>query len=294
MIWQDRLIKVYLKVCDTWKAGVCNSAERMSNNRRFDFTDEEVVTIYLFGIMSGRRDIREIYTFTKNHLLDWFPRLSGYNAFVHRLQKLAPAFMSLSNFISEDFEKKNESQQKIWLTDSFPIVTASGKRKPSTKIAPELINKGYCASKDMFFYGVKLHVIGRDRMFTTPFPEFVLMNKAGENDLTSFKQYSQGLHDGHIFGDKAYVDKEMTKRLKEEQRVKLFTPIKKIRDVFSFKSSNTFSTWVSHWRQPIESLFSWMQEKTSIQVASKVRSASGLLVHVYGRLASAMLMLLNF
>jgi hypothetical protein len=44
-------------------------------------------------------------------------------------------------------------------------------------------------------------------------------------------------------------------------------------------------------RQPIESLFNWINEKTGIQQASKVRSYRGLLVHAFGRLAAAMLLL---
>jgi hypothetical protein len=40
-----------------------------------------------------------------------------------------------------------------------------------------------------------------------------------------------------------------------------------------------------------ESLFNWIEEKTGIQCASKVRSREGLLVHVFGRLTAAMLTL---
>jgi len=51
------------------------------------------------------------------------------------------------------------------------------------------------------------------------------------------------------------------------------------------------STSVSRVRQPIESLFNWIQEKTHIQVASKVRSSKGLIVHIFGRLAAALFLL---
>ena len=44
-------------------------------------------------------------------------------------------------------------------------------------------------------------------------------------------------------------------------------------------------------RQPIESLLDWTNEKTGIQCASKVRSYRGLLVHAFGRLVAAMLLL---
>jgi hypothetical protein len=50
-------------------------------------------------------------------------------------------------------------------------------------------------------------------------------------------------------------------------------------------ANDLFSKAVSKVRQPIESLFNWLIEKTDIQRASKVRSTKGLMVHVFGRLA---------
>lgn len=47
-------------------------------------------------------------------------------------------------------------------------------------------------------------------------------------------------------------------------------------------------------RQPIESLFNWINEKTGIERASKVRSAKGLIVHVFGKLAAAVYMLVFY
>jgi hypothetical protein len=41
---------------------------------------------------------------------------------------------------------------------------------------------------------------------------------------------------------------------------------------------------VSAMRQPIESLFNWLIQRSGIQEASKVRSTKGLLVHCYGKL----------
>ncbi len=51
------------------------------------------------------------------------------------------------------------------------------------------------------------------------------------------------------------------------------------------------SAAVSQVRQPIEPLFNRIEEKTGIQTVSEVRSMQGLLVHVYGKPAAAMLML---
>ena len=51
---------------------------------------------------------------------------------------------------------------------------------------------------------------------------------------------------------------------------------------------------VSIIRQPIESLFNWINELTQIQNASKVRSANGLKLHLWGKLAAALLLLARF
>jgi len=48
-----------------------------------------------------------------------------------------------------------------------------------------------------------------------------------------------------------------------------------------------YSKAVSKIRQPIESLFNWLNEKTDIQRASRVRSTKGLLVPVFGKIAAA-------
>ena len=48
-----------------------------------------------------------------------------------------------------------------------------------------------------------------------------------------------------------------------------------------------YSRAVSAVRQPIESFFNWLNEKTSIQRAHYVRSTDGLVVHVMGSIAIA-------
>ena len=57
---------------------------------------------------------------------------------------------------------------------------------------------------------------------------------------------------------------------------------------FNKAADNLFSTAVSTIRQPIEGFFSWLVEKTDIQRASKVRSENGLILHVFGKIAAAL------
>jgi hypothetical protein len=49
--------------------------------------------------------------------------------------------------------------------------------------------------------------------------------------------------------------------------------------------------FVSTIRQPLESLFNWLIQRTDLQNAARVRSSQGLKVHCYGKLAVACLLL---
>ncbi|MCS3955363.1 hypothetical protein GGP81_001888 [Salinibacter ruber] len=51
---KNTLIRVYLFVCRRWAARLHAIAQRQSNNSDPEFTDEEVLTIYLFGLIRKR------------------------------------------------------------------------------------------------------------------------------------------------------------------------------------------------------------------------------------------------
>ncbi len=93
-----------------------------------------------------------------------------------------------------------------------------------------------------------------------------------------------------LIGDKAYPDTDLEQWL-AKQNTKLLTPIKKPKGKELTKAQKAYNRLVSRLRQPIESLFNWIDEKTGIQTAGKVRSTDGLMIHCFGKLTFAMLLL---
>ncbi len=74
---------------------------------------------------------------------------------------------------------------------------------------------------------------------------------------------------------------------------KIYTPIKKCKgQTYLDAMDSLYSTEVSKIRQPIESLNALTEEKVHIQMASKVRPYDGLMVHIFGKLAVAMQLLM--
>lgn len=291
MDWQDTLIRLYLYLCKHYRGPLWVLAQRLSNNQDPAFTDEEVLTIYLFGILKKHRTIQAIYDYTQDHLSDWFPALPCYGGYVQRLNRLHEVFPGLVEQVLADFAPQGVLEH-VRLVDSMPVVLAQAKRSSQAKVAPELANKGYCASKNMYFYGVKVHLLAFRRPGTLPVPDYIGVSPGADNDLTVLRSIVPRLRDGELYGDKIYADAELVDRLAREQNVRLYTPIKKKKGQKELSlTDRVYSEIVSGVRQPIESLFNWIQEKTGIEVASRVRSYRGLMVHVFGRLAAAMLLL---
>lgn len=291
MAWQDTVIRLYLYICQHYQDRLWLLAHRLSNNNQPTFTDEEVLTIYLFGLLKKHRTIQDIYDYVKDHLPDWFPTLPSYGGYVQRLNRLHEVFPCLVEQVLEDFAPQGMLQH-VRLVDSMPIMMAHEKRSSTAKVAPELANKGYCASKKMYFYGVKLHLLAFRRPGTLPVPDYIGLSPGSDNDLSVLRGILPRLHDCELYGDKIYADAELVERLAREQNVRLYTPIKKKKGQKELTlTDRVYSEIVSGVRQPIESFFNWLQEKTGIEVASKVRSYKGLMVHVFGRFAAAMLTL---
>ncbi len=66
----------------------------------------------------------------------------------------------------------------------------------------------------------------------------------------------------------------------KNQQLTVLTPVTKQKGQ---KQEQWLSTAVSRIRQPIETLFGWIEEKTGIECAGKVRCYNGLMIHVFGK-----------
>lgn len=178
--------------------------------------------------------------------------------------------------------------------DSCPIILSKGPRSGHAKIARELCEKSYNSSRKEWYYGIKLHAIVARKPGRLPVPVSLMASGAAQHDLPATKQIIEdhaSLMPGKLYADKAYIDADWAQSLKQNHALELLTPRKKqIGDTLI--SGDTFSTFVSSVRQSIECFFNWLNRLTDIQTASMVRSLSGLLFHVFGRIAAALATLL--
>ncbi len=291
-----KLIAIYFYICDIYDSELKHICQRFSNNSEPEFTDQEVLTIYLYVMHTEQRlKIKQIHSFTSDYLRSWFPLLPGYEAFNMRINRLTEAFRRLVCVLFAG-NYPADCQLDASLLDSLPIITCSGKRK--ALVAKELTDKGYCSTKSIYYYGLKMHALAYHRPKHLPFPESIVLTPASENDLNVYKQNWSNIDNRTFYGDKIYNDAKFFINIKKNNNSTMLTPIKEVKGMpDNLKQrdkafNDLFSTAVSKVRQPIESLFNWLIEKTDIQRVSKVRSTNGLLVHVFGRIAAAYIFLI--
>ena len=287
---ENKLIELYLLICHLYDTHPVLKQQRLSNNHRPLFSDEELVTMYLFGHLQGCTTQRRIYDYIRNHWREWFPALPAYQSVNCRLNQLIPAFeLLIEELLTSGAWQIGETDDR--LIDSVPVMLARGPRANRSRAAPDLADTGFCATKQQHYRGVKLHFIAARRRARLPLPEKIHLSRASQHDLAALREVQPCLPPGcGLFADKAYFHDE-TEAECQQKGWYLLAAYKRHRNEPESNVPTLYNRFVSAIRQPLESLFNWLIQRTDLQNAARVRSSQGLKVHCYGKLAVACLLL---
>ena len=249
---------------------------RLSNNCFPFFTDVELFTCAIFAELMGYRSKKDGYKYIRRHYLSWFPKLPKYEVYNRKLNKFHEAFAYIFKRIRESYTYCCEAIGQI---DTAPIIVCQAQHSTNSKAAQPFVSKGYCTAKKQYYIGVKLQIISQNRKNLLPLPIDYHIETAAKHDLDIAKQtlpYSL-LEKMDIYGDKAYIDNGFQLDLFENNNLNLITPSKKKKGqphlTLFQQACNSIHSSI---RQPIDTLFAWINDKTNIENASKVRSVEGL------------------
>jgi len=290
---ENQLIQLYLFVCRIYDTRSATCFQRLGNNKEPAFSDQELICIWFFGHLNEKFQKKQIYNFILDYWADWFPQLPSYQTFCYRLNLLEQSFQTIG---AELFKLLDDGQtpELDHLIDSFPVMLAKNGHAYSAKVARDVADVGYCAAKKTYFHGVRLHTIAMKRFAQLPSPAQIWLCEASHHDLTAAKEQHFTLPNTTLIADLAYPEPDFEQTL-SQQNTLLYTGQKKPKGKELTKFEKYHNRLIAKFRQPIESLFNWINEKTQIQKAIKVRSADGLLLHCWGKLAVAFfLLVLNY
>jgi hypothetical protein len=176
-------------------------------------TDVEVITIEIFGEMTGHRDDAAIWRYMDAHWREWFPRLSGYKAFVKQCANLA----SIKQMI---FAHLFMPQDNVHITDGVPMPVCHLARAGRSKLFKGDVAFGFCAAKDEYYYGFKGHVIVNLKQQVVGFTL-----TAANIDEREALDNMRGLLSGLLIGDKGLLSQAKKEELAEDG-IDLQTPLR--------------------------------------------------------------------
>jgi hypothetical protein len=219
---ENQLIQLYVLVCHVYDTQSETCFQRLSNNSKPQFTDQEVVTIYLFGHLQGLFEKKAIHKLIDNYWREFFPTLPAYQTFVARLNQLEPTFQTIGGYLQQ-MSGENLEPEFDHLIDSLPVMLAQGGHAYAARVAREVSDIGYCASKRTYFHGVRLHAIVQRRSGRLPLPSQIWLRESSCHDLRSVREQEVYLPNSSLIGDKAYPDPLFQEKLKAQQTT-LYAP----------------------------------------------------------------------
>jgi hypothetical protein len=259
---ENQLIELYLLACHVYLTRSETCFQRLSNNSQPDFTDQELVTIYLFGHLQGLFEKKAIHRLIDKYWRHYFPKLPAYQTFVARLNLLEQTFQTIGGYLQQMLEETRPPEIDR-IIDSVPVMLAQGGHAYTATVAREVADVGYCASKRTYFHGVRLHTIVQRRSGRLPLPDQIWLREGSCHDLQSVREQEVYLPNSSLIGDKAFPDPTFQAMLKQQQTT-LYAPRKKPKGKDLSKTEKYYNRLVSRLRQPIESFFNWLIEKTEI------------------------------
>lgn len=175
---------------------------------------------------------------------------SQLNRRLHRIEK--NVWTDVLKKLSIEFEKHNLEQE--FIVDSFPLPACKLARQGRTKLYRNKKYMGYCAAKQEFFLGFKLHMISD----VQGNPIKLLLQPACESDITVLKKFDLHLPwNSRIYADKAYNDYAFEDFLIQKKGIYLI-PIRKKNS--KRKGSGFLESIRKKKRRMIESAFSCIEK----------------------------------
>jgi hypothetical protein len=214
----DFIIAVFLIVCEHYQA-----VRQHYRIRRGGFaptlTDEEVIKIEVCGEYFKLGCDKDLFAYFHTHYLHFFPKLTDRSLFVRQAANLWQIKAAIQKRLVVVSGQANDPVQVI---DTLPLPVCVLTRAMRDHCFKTEADFGYCAAKDMRYYGFKLGLrISRLGMIT----HYPLL-AARPHDIQSLDTLLEGF-EGMVPADKSFIDEYRHSLLLERYQITVVTPVRK-------------------------------------------------------------------
>jgi hypothetical protein len=249
----DFIIQVYCLTCAEY-----SEIRRQQRIRRAGFapafTDEEVITIELCGECFGLHTDEAIYDYFSTHYRHFFPKLPDRTLFVRQAANLSLVKMMLQQRLVLQSEQAADAIQVI---DTMPLPVCVYTRAGRDRCFKPEADYGYCAAKQLDFYGFKLGLrISRLGMIT----HYVLL-PARPHDSQLLDDLLAGF-EGVAIGDKGFIDFVRQLELARKRCIELITPVRRN---MKLQPPKLVKALTGRWRKLVETVGAQLAGRFAIE-----------------------------
>jgi hypothetical protein len=246
------IILVYCLVCEHYRAVIANHSLRQ---RGFApaLSDEEVITMEICGEYFGFSQDEAIYAYFRSHYQHFFPDLKDRTLFVRQAANLWWIKARIQYRLTVLSGQRADPVQPI---DTLPLPVCGYTRSQRDRCFKPEADYGYCAAKDLPYYGFKLGLrISRSGMIL-----HCSLLPARPHDSRLLDDLIEGF-EGMVPADKAFIDTFRQEVLARKRNVALITPVRKNMNT---NPPFTLRQIGRRWRKLIETVGSHLTERYQI------------------------------
>jgi hypothetical protein len=162
-------------------------------------SDAEVMTTSLVAALFFSGNMQKSRVFLLEH--GYIPKMLEKSRFNRRQHKIAELFLVVLELLGDLWKQLNE--ESVYVMDSFPVSACDNYRIPHCHLYAGEAWRGYQASKQRDFYGLKIHLMVTQHGQPVEF----FLTPGSWSDTRALKMYNFDLPEGSLVtGDKAYTD----------------------------------------------------------------------------------------
>lgn len=242
------IIMVYCLVCEHYQV---ITAQIPIRRRGFPpaLTDEEVITMEICGEYFGLYEDEDIYEYFCAHYQHFFPKLRERTGFVRQAANL----WMINALIQQRLTQvSGQAADDVQIIDTLPLPVCTYTRGQRDRCFKPEADYGYCAAKDLHYYGFKLGLrISRVGMII----HYPLL-PARPHDSHLLDDLIAGF-EGVVPADKGFVDGFRQESLARKRHVELVVPARKN---MAAKPPVSIIKICSRWRKLVETVGSHLTE----------------------------------
>jgi hypothetical protein len=261
------IITVYCLVVQHYSV-VVSSFKLRRGGFKPSLTDEEVITMEICGEFFKLHHDRDLFAYFHQHYLHFFPNLSDRSRFVRHAADLWQVKAAIQKRL---VTVSQQAQAWIQPIDTLPLPVSTYTRAPRDRCFKFAADYGYCAAKQLHYYGFKLGLRVTLSGMITHYP----LLAARAHDVNHTEALVEGFT-GLVPADKGFIDPYRQQLLQQRYGVRL---VAAVRINMKEQQPAEVAKACKRWRKVVETVGSHLTELFGI-----ARTRAHDLWHYQGRI----------